>query len=99
MEAPNTLWTCLLTPVAGATPAQRHSALIGFNLKTGAPKLRWNLPGDNSTCNDFAVGPDKALYISDTGNAKIYRLAPGAPSATLWLETARRSPASTGSRF
>ena len=44
------------------------------------------LPGDNTTCNDFSVGPDKALYISDTGNARIYRLAPGASSAELWLE-------------
>ena len=64
----------------------RHSALIGFDLKTGKENLRWNLPGDNTTCNDFAVGPDKALYISDTANARIYRLAPGAQSAELWLE-------------
>lgn len=81
-----TVWSCMLTPVAGAMPVQRHTALIGTDLKTGARKLRWNLPGDNSTCNDFAVGPDKALYISDTANARIYRLAPGAQSAELWLE-------------
>jgi sugar lactone lactonase YvrE len=36
--------------------------------------------------NDMAVGPDKALYISDTGNAKIFRLAPGAQSAETWLD-------------
>jgi len=84
--ATNTLWTCQLTPVAGVTPVQRHTALRGFDLKTGKEKLRWNLPGDNTTCNDFTIGPDKALYISDTGNAKIYRLAPGATSAELWLD-------------
>ncbi len=82
----NTVWSCMLTPVAGVTPVQRHTALIGSDLATGARKLRWNLPGENSTCNDMAVGPDKALYISDTANAKIYRLAPGAQSAELWLE-------------
>jgi sugar lactone lactonase YvrE len=81
-----TLWTCQLTPVPGVTPVARHTALRGFDIKTGKETLRWNLPGDNSTCNDFTVGPDKALYISDTGNAKIYRLAPGAKSAELWLE-------------
>ena len=70
----------------GVTPVQRHTALRGFDLKTGKEKLHWNLPGDNTTCNDFSVGPDKALYISDTGNARIYRLAPGASSAELWLE-------------
>ncbi|HEY4076035.1 MAG TPA: hypothetical protein VGM26_03795 [Rhizomicrobium sp.] len=84
--ATNTLWTCQLTPVPGVTPVQRHTALRGFDLKTGKEKLRWNLPGDNSTCNDFSIGPDKALYIADTGNAKIYRLAPGASSAELYLE-------------
>src|SRR6478609_3228812 len=70
----NTLWTCQLTPVAGVTPVQRHTAVRSFDLTSGAPKIRWNLPGDNSTCNDFAIGPDKALYLSDTPNSKIYRL-------------------------
>src|SRR5271168_3456102 len=60
----NTLWTCQLTLVPGKTPVQRHTALRSFDLATGAPKIRWNLPGDNSTCNDFAIGPDKALYVS-----------------------------------
>ena len=79
----NTLWTCQLTPV---TATQRHTALRSFDLTTGAPKIRWNLPGDNSTCNDFAIGPDKALYISDTSNSKIYRLPTGATTAELFLE-------------
>ncbi len=82
----NTLWTCQLTPVPNKTPVQRHTALRGFDLSTGAQKIRWNLPGDNSMCNDFSIGPDKALYITDTANAKIYRLAPGASSAELFLE-------------
>lgn len=84
--ATNTLWTCQLTPVPNTRPAQRHTALRGFDLKTGAQKVRWELPGDNTTCNDFALGPDKALYISDTSTGKIYRLAPGASSAELFME-------------
>jgi sugar lactone lactonase YvrE len=82
----NTLWTCQLTPVAGATPVRRHTSLRSFDLESGAPKIRWNLPGDNSTCNDFSVGPDKALYISDTANSKIYKLPAGASTAELFLE-------------
>lgn len=85
-NANGTLWTCQLTPVPGSNPVQRHSALRGFDLTTGKEKLRWNLPGDNSTCNDFSIGPDKALYIADTANARIYRLAPGASTAQLYLE-------------
>ena len=86
-DAPaNTLWTCQLTPVPDTRPVKRHTALRGFDLATGAQKLRWNLPGDNSTCNDFAVGPDKALYIADTANSKIYKLPAGASAAELFLE-------------
>jgi len=81
----NTLWTCQLTPVQG-NPAQRHSALRGFTLDTGAPKIRWDLQGDASVCNDFAIGPDKALYVTDTGNAKIFKLKAGASAADLFLE-------------
>jgi hypothetical protein len=84
--ATNTLWTCQLTPVPGITPVKRHTALRGFDLSTGAQKLRWNLPGDNSTCNDFSVGPDKALYITDTANSKIYKLPAGSSIAELFLE-------------
>src|SRR6202021_829940 len=84
--ATNTLWTCQLTPVPDTKPVKRHTALRGFDLSTGAQKLRWNLPGDNNTCNDFSVGPDKALYISDTGNGKIYKLPAGGSTAELFLE-------------
>jgi len=84
--ANNTLWTCQLTPVPNTTPARRQSALRGFDLATGTAKVRWNLPGDNTTCNDFSIGPDKALYITDTTMGRIYRLAAGAGSAELFLE-------------
>ncbi len=84
--ATNTVWACQLTPVPDTTPVRRHTALRAFDLSTGAEKLRWNLPGDNSTCNDFSLGPDKALYISDTANSKIYKLAAGAATAELFLE-------------
>ena len=73
-------------PVPGVAPNADHSSLRGFDLATGKEKLRWNLPGDNSMCNDISIGPDKALYISDTANAKIYRLAPGATAAEPFTE-------------
>jgi len=84
--ATGTLWTCQLTPVPGSTPAKRHTALRSFDLATGKPKIRWDLPGDNSVCNDFAIGPDKALYVTDTANSKIYKLAAGASIPELFIE-------------
>ena len=82
----NTLWTCQLTPVPDTKPMRRHTALRSFDLSTGVPKIRWDLPGENTTCNDFAIGPDKALYITDTANARIYKLPAGASTAELFLE-------------
>ena len=84
--ATNTLWTCQLTPVPNSTPARRQTALRSFDLTTGAPKIRWDLPGDNNVCNDFVIGPDKALYITDTIPGRIFRLASGASTAELYLE-------------
>src|SRR5271156_6355486 len=84
--ATNTLWTCQLTPVPDTTPPQRHTALRSFDLTTGAPKIRWNLPGDNNVCNDFTIGPDKALYITDTIPGRIFRLPAGVSTAELYLE-------------
>ena len=75
-----------LLPVAGTTPPRRHSALRSFDLSTGAPKIRWDLPGDTNLCNDFTIGPDRALYISDTTNSRIYRLPEGESTAELFLE-------------
>jgi len=82
----NMLWTCQLTPVPNTAPVRKHTALRGFDLTTGAPKVRWDLPGDDSTCNDFSIGPDKALYITDTANGRIFRLPAGSSSAELYLE-------------
>jgi hypothetical protein len=84
--ATSTVWSCLLEPVPGAVPARRRSALVGSDIASGARKIRWDLPGDINVCNDFNVGPDKALYITDTTSGRIYRLAPGANTAELYLE-------------
>jgi hypothetical protein len=76
-DAPtNTLWACQIYP--SPTEGNEHSALRSFDLNSGAAKFRWELPGAKNLCNDFVVGPDKALYISDTFGAKIWRLKPGA---------------------
>ena len=75
-EPTNTLWACLIYP--SPSEDKQRSSLRGFDLKTGVAKFHWDLPGTASLCNDFVVGPDKALYISDTFGAKIWRLKPGA---------------------
>jgi hypothetical protein len=80
--ATNTLWAC---EIIGAGK-NRHSILRSFDLTSAAPKFRWPLPGDINLCNDFVVGPDKALYVSDTFGSRIFRLKPGAPEPELLIE-------------
>jgi sugar lactone lactonase YvrE len=80
----NTLWGCEIYTTATGGPG--HSTLRGFDLNTGAAKFRWDLPGARNLCNDFTVGPDKALYVSDTLGAKIWRLPPGAAQPELFLD-------------
>src|SRR5579864_6167080 len=43
--ATNTLWTCQLTPLGDARPVKRRTSLRGFDISSGAQKLRWDLPG------------------------------------------------------
>jgi hypothetical protein len=79
----STLWAC---QIYSAPEGKERSALRGFDLKTGAAKFRWELPGSNNLCNDFVVGPDKSLYISDTFGAKIWRLKPGATTPEVFSD-------------
>jgi hypothetical protein len=84
--ASNTLWACQRTVAPNSPPMQAKSALRGFDLSTGKPKFRWDLPGDNTACNDFSYGPDRALYITDTFSGKVYKLPNGAAVADLFLD-------------
>jgi hypothetical protein len=79
-----TLWACQIYATPPGSPPR--SALRAFDLKTGAAKFRWDLPGEKNLCNDFVVGPDKALYISDTVGAKIWRLKPGAAAPEMFSD-------------
>jgi hypothetical protein len=80
--ATNTLWACEII----GQGKNRHSVLRSFDLTNAAPKFRWPLPGDINLCNDFVIGPDQALYVSDTFDSRIFRLKPGASEPELLIE-------------
>ena len=41
---------------------------------------------DSNVCDDFTIGPDKALYVSDTNPGRIFRLPAGASTAIfIWF--------------
>ena len=78
----STLWAC---EIIGAGK-ERHSILRSFDLTSAASKSQWPLPGAINVCNDFAIGPDHALYVSDTLGSRIFRLRPGASEPELLIE-------------
>lgn len=79
-----TLWACTATIdlTSGAPPAA--SALLAFDLATGAPRARYPLPAPDSFCNDVAVAADGTVYATDSTHMNVLRLAPGATALERW---------------
>ncbi|HEY7339152.1 MAG TPA: hypothetical protein VH639_29965 [Bryobacteraceae bacterium] len=68
------------------------TSVMAFDLKSGAPKGTYRLPGDGSLCNDIAIGADGTAYISDTRLNSVLMLKPGAKA----LEVAAKDPLLAG---
>jgi sugar lactone lactonase YvrE len=86
-ERSGTLWACSsdLSSAGVTIPGgQKPVALKSFDLHSGAPKGSVPLPGERSLCNDIVVGPDSALYVTDSFNPHVLRLKPGATSFEVW---------------
>lgn len=84
-ERSGTLWVCS-DRVGNATGPD--PALKAFDLKTGTPKGSYALAGDKAFCNDIAIAEDGTAYISDTHQAMLFLLRPGAKA----LEVAANDP-------
>jgi sugar lactone lactonase YvrE len=84
-DSSNTLWACF-SSARGSNHggATAPSALHAYNLKTGKPKGRYVLPTAGAFCNDIAVGPDGATYVTDSNNMQVDRLARGDRRLKVW---------------
>src|SRR6187397_1265397 len=69
--------------------AAKGSALKSFDLKTGASKGSVPLPGDRTLCNDIAIGPDGAAYVTDSLSPHILRLKRGSGQFEVWATDPR----------
>ena len=98
-EASKTLWVCSndLSAMGVQTPGSASgSALKGFDLNTGEGKISARLPGARTLCNDIAVGPDKAVYVTNSLAPQILRLRPGSSELEVWAEDPRFEPPKPG---
>lgn len=68
------------------------TSVKSFDLKTGAPKGTYPLPGTGTLCNDIAVASDGTTYITDTRQGSVLMLKPGAKD----LEVAAKDPLLAG---
>jgi sugar lactone lactonase YvrE len=87
-EKANLLWVCSnnLENKGEAT------AVKTFDLKSGAPRGSYALPGEGALCNDVAIGTDGTAYVADTRLATVLMLKPGAKS----LDVAAKDPLLAG---
>ncbi len=91
-ERSGTLWACSSDfSAAGVNiPGGRKPvALKSFDLKSGTPKGSVPLPGERTLCNDIAIGPDGAAYVTDSFNPHVLRLRPGAAAFEIWATDGR----------
>lgn len=87
-EKDNLLWVCSNKFEATG----EATAVKTFDLKTGAPKGSYPLPGAKALCNDFAIADDGTAYISDTEQAIVFMLKRGGKA----LEEAAKDPLLAG---
>lgn len=89
----NTLWVCS-NRIAGqlGTPAAVPGQLMSFDLKTGAPKAKYDFTA-GGMCNDIAVGDGGAVFATDTQNMLVMRLPPKGTALEVWAGNGAFGPA------
>ncbi len=68
-------------PAGGAAPVP---SLYAFDLKSGAPKAKYPMPGTGAFCNDIAVDAAGNAYVTDTNNMLVGKLAKGGKQIDVW---------------
>src|SRR6187455_95296 len=83
------LWACNNPPFGGPPQPGAKSALKAFDLKTGALKASYDLPGEGPfACNDIAIGPLGTTFVTETAGGRIFALAPDGKALTLFAKDA-----------
>lgn len=81
-----TLWVCQAERDTSGPKPVNNTSLRSFDLKSGADKASYPLPGESTLCNDIALTRSNGVYLSDSVNGRIFRLKPGATSLDLVIQ-------------
>ncbi len=98
-ERSNTLWVCSndLSALGVVIPGTEIGGVLkGFDLRTGAGKISAKLPGEQTTCNDIAIGTDGSAYVTNTAAPQILRLPPGGKQLEVWATDPLLAPPAGG---
>jgi sugar lactone lactonase YvrE len=90
-----TLWACSnnLSALGGTSEGHDQvAALKAFDLRTGAAKRSVPLSGPHSFCNDIAVDPGGAIYVTDSANPTVLRLPAGASGFEVFATNPQFAP-------
>jgi sugar lactone lactonase YvrE len=89
-DAKGELWVCSNDVSALGVPgpgSAQGSNLVAFDLASGAGKVSVPLPGTGNICNDTTMGPDGAVYATNSSKPQILRLKPGASRLEVFIES------------
>ena len=88
-DASNTLYVCSVSP-QGKPPEPEQSNLHTFDLKTGAVKKTYPMPGGaGAVCNDIALDKKGNAYISETVGGRVLVLKKGGSALEDWSKDDR----------
>jgi len=82
------LWACSSDPGVGDLKGSSIPALKAFRLSDGSPLASFPM-GKGAFCNDMALSPDGAVYVTDSFNPVIRRASLEAGRMEVWLENPR----------
>lgn len=89
-EKSNTLWVASndISAIGVKGPSDVEGAWVkGFDLKSGgAPKFSARLPAAPAVGNDFAVGDDGTLFVTNVLGPQIFRLKPNAKEFDVFVQ-------------
>jgi streptogramin lyase len=98
-EKSRTLWVCTndLSALGINIPGKKSGSFLkGYDLRSGEGKVSAKLPGEHTTCNDIAVGPDGAAYVTNTAAPQILRLPAGGKGLEVWADDPLLAPPANG---